>query len=134
MLNSCQGSKILYLKGKGGKTARRVVSTDQLFDTLERLHKIEADHTGRTRLYKRASQELYGITEKICGIFVKTCPVCYLKKSKKSLKSIVVKPISSTEYHRRGQVDLVDMSDLNLDANLSSDEMELHHTNTPWST
>ena len=121
MLNSYQGSKILYLKSKGGKPARRVVSTDELFDTLERLHKIEADHTGRTRLYKRASQEFYGITEKICGIFVKTCPVCYLKKSKKSLKSIVVKPISSTEYHCRGQVDLVDMSDLNLDANLSPD-------------
>ena len=48
------------------------------FDTLERLYKIEAEDTGRTRLYKRASQEFYGITEKICGIFMKTCPVCYL--------------------------------------------------------
>ena len=57
MLNSYHGSKILYLKGKGCKPARRVVSTDELFDTLERLHKIEADHTGRTRLYERASQE-----------------------------------------------------------------------------
>ena len=43
--------------------------------------------------------------------------VWLLKKSTKSLKSTVVKPISSTEYHCRWQVDLVDMSDLNLDAN-----------------
>ena len=32
-----------------------------------------------------------------------------------------MKPISSTEYHCRAQVDLVDMSDLNLQANLSPD-------------
>ena len=88
----------------------QVVSTDELFE-----------HTGRTKLYKRASQEFYGITEKISSVFVKTCPVCFLKKSKKSLKSTVVKPISSTEYHCRGQIDLVDMSNLNLDANLSPD-------------
>ena len=35
----------------------------------------------------------------------------------------MVKPISSTEYHCRGQVDLVDTSDLNLDANLSPDRV-----------
>ena len=46
MLNSYQGSKILYLKGKGDKSARRVVSTDELFF---RLHKIEADHTDSIR-------------------------------------------------------------------------------------
>ena len=33
----------------------------------------------------------------------------------------MVKPISSTKYHCRRQVDFVDMSDLNLDANLSPD-------------
>ena len=121
MLNSYQGRKILYLRGKKDKPARRVVSTDELFDTLEQLHKIKADHTGRTRLYKRASQEFYGINEKICDIFMKTCPVCYLKNSKKSLKSTVAKLISSTEYHYHDQVYLVDISDLNLDANLSPD-------------
>ena len=121
MINTYRGTQILYLRGKGEKPARRVLSTDDLFDTLERLHKFEADHTGRTRLYKRASQEFYGVTEKICGIFVKTCSVCYLKKSKKSLKSVVVKPIVSSNFHCRGQVDLIDMSDMNLQANLSSD-------------
>ena len=120
-INSNHGEDILYLSGKGDKPGRRVLSTDDLFDTLERLHKVEADHTGRTRLYKRASQEFFGVTEKICGIYVKTCSVCYLKKSKKSIKSVVVKPISSRDYHCRGQVDLCDMSDLNLQANLSPD-------------
>ena len=45
MLNSYQGSKILYLEGKGDKPTRRVVTTHELFETLERLHKIKSDHT-----------------------------------------------------------------------------------------
>ena len=83
------------------KSAKRVLSTEELFDTLERLHKFEGDHTGRTRLYKRASQEFYGVTERVCGIFVKTCIVCHLKKVKKSLKTIVVKQIESIESLQR---------------------------------
>ena len=51
----------------------RVLSIEELFDKLEMLHKIEGNHTGRTKLYKRASQEYHGVTEKICGLFVKTC-------------------------------------------------------------
>ena len=61
------------------------MSTDELFNTLERLHKIEADHIGRTRLYKRASQKFYGITGKICGIFVKICPFGYLRNPRNLL-------------------------------------------------
>ena len=73
------------------------------------------------QLYKRAAQEFYGVSEKICGLFVRTCQVCHLKKSKKSLKSIVVKPISSTNFLSRAQIDLIDMSDQNPEVNLSPD-------------
>ena len=77
---SYKGSEILYLREKENKAAKRVLSTEELFEKLEGLHKVEGDHTGRTRLYKRASEEFYGITEWIYAIFVKTCQVCYLKK------------------------------------------------------
>ena len=43
------------------------------------------------------------------------------KKVKKVTKSIVLKSIESTDYLCRAQVDLIDMSDLNLQANLSPD-------------
>ena len=74
-LVSYQGSEILYLREKENKAAKRVLSTDELFETLERLHKVEGDHTVRTRLYIRASEEFYGITERICAIFVKMSSV-----------------------------------------------------------
>ena len=108
MMNTYRGTQILYLRGQREKPARKVLSTDDLFDTLERLHKFEADYTCRTRLYKRVSQEFYGVTEKMCGIFVKTCLVCYLKKYK-LLKSVIVKPIVSSNYHCLGHVDLIDI-------------------------
>ena len=37
------------------------------------------------------------------------CPECQLQKSKKSLKSTVTKPIRSSDFASRGQVDLIDM-------------------------
>ena len=79
-LFSYQGWEIIYLKSKTNAPAKRVLSIEELFDKLEMLHKIEGNHTGRTKLYKRASQEYHGVTEKICGLFVKTCQVCHLKK------------------------------------------------------
>ena len=74
-LFSYQGREILYLKSKTNAPAKRVLSIEELFDKLEMLHKIKGNHTGRTKLYKRASQEYHGVTEKICGLFLKTCQV-----------------------------------------------------------
>ena len=56
-LVSYQGSEIPYLREKEYKVAKRVLSTEELFETLEGLHKVEGNYTGRTRLYKRASEE-----------------------------------------------------------------------------
>ena len=50
------------------------------------------------------------MTEKICQLFVSHCKICQLKKSRKSVKSLVVKPISSSSYLSRGQIDLIDFS------------------------
>ena len=41
--------------------------------------------------------------------FVALCPECQLQKSKKNIKNIVVKPIRSSDFSSRGQVDLIDM-------------------------
>ena len=54
-LLSYQGNNILHIRERNNQPAKRVLSTEELFDTPERLHKVEGDHTGRTRLYKRVS-------------------------------------------------------------------------------
>ena len=118
---SYQGTNILYLKGKKDTVSKRVLAIDELYDTLDSLHELEGNHTGRTKLYKQAALKYHGVTEKICGLFVKTCQVCFLKKAKRSLKSVVVKPITSTDFLSRAQIDLIDMNDQNLQVNLSAD-------------
>ena len=80
-----------------------------MYETLKRIH-IEMNHCGRDGFYSRISQQFYGITKHICPIFVSYCELCQLKKAKKPLKSLVVKPIASSSYLSRGQVDLIDFS------------------------
>ena len=93
----------------------------KLLTILNKFHKYEDDHLGRTKLFKRVSQQYHGITEQMCSLFVKTCDLCVLNKSRKSVKQPVYKPISSNSFGSRGQVDLIDMSSMNLAANLSPD-------------
>ena len=73
----------------------------------------------RIGLYKYVSQEFHGITEKVCNIFLQGCEECHLRKAKKSIKSLVVKPISSTRYLSRCQVDLIDFRDMSQEHNIS---------------
>ena len=47
--------------------------------------------------------------------------MCIRKKSRHSLKQPVYKPISSNTLGSRGQVDLIDMNSMNLEANISPD-------------
>ena len=122
-LVSYQGTHILYKKEKGHIPSKRVVAIEEIFEKLDQLHQAEGKHFGRTKLYKYVTQQYYGITEKICGSFVSTCKTCHLKKARKSLKTIVTKPIKSQSYLSRGQVDLIDLSDMNLVKNMSPDHV-----------
>ena len=54
-LFSYLGREILYLKSKTNAPAKRVLSIEELFDKLEMLHKIEGNHTGRTKLSQTKS-------------------------------------------------------------------------------
>ena len=70
------------------------------------------NHVRRDGLHKRLTQEFHGVTEKACILFLAGCEECHLRKAKKSVKSIVVKPISSTQFLSRCQVDLIDFRDM----------------------
>ena len=70
------------------------------------------------------SQEFHGITEKACNI-LQGCEECHLRKAKKNIKSLVVKPISSTGFLSRSLVDLIDFRDM-------SDEHNKPETGIPY--
>ena len=103
-----QSVKFLYLRNKYSTMHdKRVLLIDEMYDVLLNIN-LEQNHVMRIGLYKRVSQEFHGITEKTCNIFLQGCEECHLRKAKKSIKSLVVKPKSSTRFLSRCQVDLID--------------------------
>ena len=103
-----QSVKVLYLRNKDSNMPdKRVLSIDEMYDVLLRIH-LEQNHVRRIGLYKRVSQEFHGITEKACNNFLQGCEECHLRKAKKNINSLVVKPISSARFLSRCQVDLID--------------------------
>ena len=115
-----QSTRLLYLKMKGADCSqiKRVVAIEELYDIIKRIH-IEHNHARREGLHKRLTKEFHGITEKACTLFLESCEECHLRKAKKSVKSVVVKPISSTQFLSRCQVDLIDFRDMSEQHNMS---------------
>ena len=78
-----QSVKVLYLRNKDSNMPdKRVLSIDEMYYVLLRIHLVK-NHVRRIGLYKRVSQEFYGITEKACNIFLQGCEECHLRKAKK---------------------------------------------------
>ena len=84
---------------------------------MHRTH-LEQNHVRKVGVYKRLYREYHGVTEKACNMFLQGCEECHLRRSKKS-KSLVVKPISSTRFLSRCQVDLIDFRDMSEEHNRS---------------
>ena len=87
----------------------KVVPKNKLFNLFETVHSDDGKHLGRDRLFTELKKQFAGFSRKIVLKFVGMCPECQLQKSKKSLKSTVTKPIRSSDFASRGQVDLIDM-------------------------
>ena len=113
-----QSWKVLYLRSNdAGMPDKKVLSIDELY-VIHWIH-LEQNHVRRIGLYKRVSQEIHGIIEKICNIFLQGCEECHLRKAKKCMKSLVAKPISSTRYLSCCQVELIDFRDMSQEHKMS---------------
>ena len=112
--------KFLYLRRREGdySSDKRVLAIEDIYDVLLCTH-IEHNHVRKLGLHKCVSGLYHGITEKACNIFLQGCEECHLRKVKNSVKSLVVKPISSTRFLSRCQVDLIDFRDMSDEHNKS---------------
>ena len=89
----------------------QVVPKDELFDTWEKVHLEDGKHLGRDRLYVELKYIYTSFSREIVLAFAGICKNVKLRKSKKSIKRVVAKPIRSSDFASRGQVDLIDMQD-----------------------
>lgn len=99
--------KLLILRRKDlNSPVVQVPSTDMYYDILLQAH-ISTGHGGRDKLIYNLKQQ-YVIPVPIMILFLNLCKICLNKKSCPKT-GIVVRPIISQDFNKRGQVDLIDL-------------------------
>lgn len=84
----------------------QIVPSEDYYDRLLQAH-ISTGHGGRDKII-HALKDKYYIPVPAIKLFVRLCKTCLSKKSCPK-SGIVVKPIISQDFNRRGQVDLIDL-------------------------
>ena len=80
---------------------------EEVYDKIYEEHKSIGDQ-GRDRTYKKCKESYANITKQTIEIFLKLCYECIMKKSRNTVANHIVKPIRSTNYLNRIQIDLID--------------------------
>jgi Integrase zinc binding domain len=88
---------------------RIVCKQSEVFDVLKSAH-CTTGHLKVENTYSRCRYKYYNVTRAVVKFFIDLCPICSDRKPKiKKLKG-AAKPIMSTKFRDRFQVDLIDMS------------------------
>ncbi|XP_074030448.1 uncharacterized protein isoform X4 [Leptinotarsa decemlineata] len=80
---------------------------EETFDIIHETH-ISIGHGGRNRMMKELKPKYKNITKEFVALYLTLCEPCQ-KKLSVPKKGLVVKPIKSSEFNSRFQVDLIDM-------------------------
>ena len=88
---------------------------DEMFDIVKRIH-INTGHGGRDKMTK-ALKKYVNITREVVELFKSLCTDCMKKRKRSSIKGVVVKPILTSDYGSRSQVDLIDRQSMPIGQN-----------------
>ena len=84
------------------------MSQEGIFDVLYECHVEKLGHAASEKMAKNLAKKYENISRNMCDVFYKLCPTCALNK-KVPGKAEAIRPIISTTFNSRGQVDLIDM-------------------------
>ena len=84
---------------------------EDTFHIINNAH-ITTGHGGRDRMVKHLKDKYANITKDSVDLFKSYCLVCQEKRKRPKTQGVVVKPILSSEFNSRAQVDLIDMQSL----------------------
>ena len=65
-------------------------------------------HGGIHKTYKELKKQFANISREVIKLFIQLCEQCILKKKRSETSKLIVRPITSSDFNSRGQVDLVD--------------------------
>ena len=83
------------------------VPLEDVYSTILKAH-VETGHGGRDKMKHYLSKKCANITRDMLEIFKSFCVLCQEKKNRPRVSGVVVKPILSSEFNSRAQVDLID--------------------------
>ena len=111
----CKKYKVLksdpYQLVEIGEEDKVVVCLEEMFDACKEIHK-KVGFTGRSAMEPMAKQFYSKVTRPIIEIFLNYSKEYHLKRKKAVNHGLVVKPIISSYYNSRMQIDLVDFQSL----------------------
>lgn len=81
---------------------------EDTYDIVSRAH-IATGHGGRDRMLKHLSGKYANITTDAVELYKSYCLVCQEKRKRPKTTGVVVRPILSSEFNSRSQIDLIDM-------------------------
>ena len=86
----------------------RYVDSDHLFDTIDEVHS-RMCHKGEKNTHIELKKTVANITKNQIRIYIEYCRICEETRQRREKAKRVEKPIISTEFGQRGQMDLIDM-------------------------
>ncbi|XP_003381040.1 KRAB-A domain-containing protein 2, partial [Trichinella spiralis] len=77
-----------------------------MFDVINDVHQ-KIGHGGEKKTFREAQNKWANVTQEACHLLFTFCEECHKKRARKLPKSLVVKPLVSTNLMSRAQVDLI---------------------------
>ena len=91
-----------------GKKDKRIVALEDMYDTCMEIHK-KAGYQGRETISLAEAKIFYGnVTRPIVELFLNFSEEYQLKRVNVKNNCIIAKPIKSTQFNQRWQIDLID--------------------------
>ena len=103
--------KLIKKQSSSSTSTLYFVHVEEMFDIIKRIH-IATGHGGRDKMLKVIVQKYANITSQAVELYKSLCVECMKKRKRVTTKGVVVKPILTSEYGSRGQVDLIDMQSM----------------------
>jgi hypothetical protein len=82
-------------------------TTEELYRLMKTAHS-GIGHGGIHKTYKELKKQFANISREVIKLFIQLCEQCILKKKRSETSKLIVRPITSSDFNSRGQVDLVD--------------------------
>ena len=81
---------------------------EEMYHIIQSAH-VKVGHGGIHKTTKEVITNYANVTRDAISVFLSNCEPCITKKSRQESRKTVVKPITSSDFNSRAQVDLIDM-------------------------